>query len=100
VIHAVLEYAASGSIPLSAIAKKHGIAESHFRRIVKAHGIEIRPNQASKLSAQQADEIRTLYSTGKYTYEDLASRYGVTYANIGYVVRGDTFSGSLKQGTA
>ncbi len=78
--------------PLDHVARDCGISETHLRRLVKARGIECR-RRVHKLQPEQAQEVRDLYKTGQYTYVDLASKFGVTFANIGYIVRGKTFAG-------
>lgn len=47
---------------------------------------------SATLSFEQIDEIRELYSTGNYTYCDLANLYGVSYSNIGYIIRKDSWN--------
>lgn len=42
---------------------------------------------SSKLRSEQVIEIRRLYKTGNYSYNQLADRFGVHYSNIGYIVK-------------
>ena len=42
---------------------------------------------ADKLSFSQVKEIRRKYATGTYTYKQLGDEYGVTFSNIGYIIR-------------
>lgn len=46
---------------------------------------------ASKLSMEKAKEIRKLYNTGNYTYEELAKMYGVIGTSIGNVINNKTY---------
>lgn len=46
----------------------------------------------SKLSNQQAQEIRQEYTNTKTSYPKLAKKYGVYKGTIGRIVRGETFS--------
>ena len=43
-------------------------------------------NPHIKISDEQVREIRSLYSTGDFTYYDLSDRYGVSYQLIGNIV--------------
>lgn len=45
----------------------------------------------TKLKYDDIQNIKNLYASGKYTYYDLAEMYNVSYSNIGYVVRNDTW---------
>lgn len=47
---------------------------------------------SATITYDQAKEIRELYSTGKYTYNDLAYLYNVSYSNIGYIIRNDSWN--------
>lgn len=47
---------------------------------------------SAKLSYEQTKEIKDLYKTGNYTYNDLAKIYNVSYSNIGYIIRNDSWS--------
>ena len=46
----------------------------------------------TKLKYDDIQNIKKLYASGEYTYYDLAKMYNVSYSNIGYVVRNDTWS--------
>lgn len=48
-------------------------------------------NGMSKLTRHDVKRIRELYATGKYTYQALGDRFGVTLQNIRQVVRRDTW---------
>jgi hypothetical protein len=41
----------------------------------------------SKITYEDSLNIKELYSTGMYTYFDLAEMFGVSYSNIGYIIR-------------
>ena len=45
----------------------------------------------TKLKYDDVQNIKNLYASGKYTYYDLAEMYNVSYSNIGYVVRSNTW---------
>lgn len=46
---------------------------------------------SSKVSPEDAQRIRSIYNTGKYTYADIGTLYGLSYSMIGYMVRGDSW---------
>lgn len=46
----------------------------------------------AKLTERQVREIRRLYSTGDYTYKQIADRFGVARSTIGGIIRGETWS--------
>ena len=48
-------------------------------------------NKKDKLSIEQAEEIRKLYTTGKYTYFKLAKKYGVCFQGIGDIIHHKTW---------
>lgn len=81
---AVDDYATSHD-PVTKIAIRHGIAESHLRRLIEKHGHVIQ-RQYRKIDPQKAKEIRQLYGTGSYTYFDLASKFDVSFSMIDRVV--------------
>lgn len=41
------------------------------------------------LTIEQKIEVRKLYSTGKYTYKDLAKKYYVSVSTIGKIIRNE-----------
>lgn len=43
-------------------------------------------NSNGKLSSEDVKEIRDLYSTGKYTYTQLARKFSVSFQHIGSIV--------------
>lgn len=45
----------------------------------------------SKLSSEDVIEIKDRYKSGNVTQCELASEFGVTQANIGYIVRGESW---------
>jgi len=44
-------------------------------------------NGKCKLTTMQVAEIRERYATGQHTHQSLAAEYGVSYANIGHIVK-------------
>lgn len=50
---------------------------------------------SSKLLYEDITNIKSMYRTGLYTYEDLAKIYNVSYSNIGYIIRNDSWKCSL-----
>ena len=46
---------------------------------------------SSKVSPDDARSIRSMYTTGKYTYADIGALYGLSYSMVGYIVRGDSW---------
>lgn len=50
---------------------------------------ESRP--ASRLKESQINEIRSLYSSGEWSYATLAAHYSVTRNTIGQLIRGETW---------
>lgn len=46
----------------------------------------------SKLSEYQVIEIKNIYSTGKYSYRQIAEMYNVSRSLIGYIVRGEKWA--------
>jgi hypothetical protein len=55
-------------------------------------GGPISENNRSKLTAQDAREIRERYATGDITYAEVAEDYPVTDTNICHVVHGLQFA--------
>lgn len=49
-------------------------------------------NSGNKLTESKVKEIRELYATGNYTYEDLGKMFDVHYSTIGYVNNGRLWS--------
>jgi hypothetical protein len=49
-------------------------------------GSEGTKNPKSKLSEEEVLKIRIMYKTGKYSYLDISKLFGITLANVGYVV--------------
>ena len=47
---------------------------------------------SATITYEESKQIRNLYSTGFFTYEDLAYVYNVSYSNIGYIVRNDSWN--------
>ena len=47
---------------------------------------------SSKINKQIANEIKSQYNKGIYTYYDLAEMYNLSYSMIGYIVRGDSWN--------
>lgn len=43
-------------------------------------------HRSAKLNSQQVIRIRDLYESGKYSYSELSDMFGVTSAQIGYIV--------------
>jgi hypothetical protein len=48
-------------------------------------------NGNAKLTLDQVREIRRLYGTGQYSQRQLGRQFGVTYPNIGSIVRGESW---------
>jgi len=48
-------------------------------------------NPTAKLTAERVMEIRIKYASNKYTQSQLSIEYGVSRANIGYIVRNETW---------
>lgn len=46
-------------------------------------------NPSAKLSNAEVEEIRSLYSTGRYYQKDLAEKYEVSFQTISKIIRGD-----------
>lgn len=46
----------------------------------------------SKLTESDIRTIRRLYATGEWTLERIANRFGVTFSNVGMIVRRDTWN--------
>lgn len=46
-------------------------------------------NANSKLSNDEVIEIRTLYETGKYSYNGLSKAYAVSKRHVGSIVNGN-----------
>lgn len=46
---------------------------------------------SSTVSPDDARSIRSMYTTGKYTYADIGALYGLSYSMVGYIVRGDSW---------
>lgn len=46
----------------------------------------------SKITYEDSIKIKELYSTGKYTYNELADMFGVSFSNIGYIIRNHTWN--------
>ena len=44
----------------------------------------------SKLSVEEVKEIRKLYLTGKYSYQDLSTKFKVTKSNIYHIIKNKT----------
>lgn len=44
------------------------------------------------ITYEQSKEIKKLYSSGNYTYKDLASLYNISDSNIGYIIRDDSWN--------
>lgn len=54
-------------------------------------GIYGEDTNTAKLTNKEALKIRRLYATGKFSYQDLASRFGISKPNIGSIVTYKTF---------
>lgn len=50
-------------------------------------------NGRAKITAAQADEIRSRYAAGGVRYVDLAAEYGLSFGAIGFIVRGAHWKG-------
>lgn len=90
------ERSSHGEVPsglqLDHLCRQRGcVRPSHLEAVTPAENS--RRGRVAKLTPSQAAEIRRLYATGGVTYFDLAEQYGVTFANIGYLVRGHTWVG-------
>jgi predicted HTH domain antitoxin len=75
-----------GNVSFSAVAENYKIAESHLRRIAAKRGIKVQ-RLPRKLTLAQVAEIQSLYASGRFTYYELGDRFGVTYSNIGDIVK-------------
>lgn len=51
------------------------------------------PGRRRKLSLSEAEELVTLWRSGKYTQKQLGERFGVTQSNVSYMVSGKSWSG-------
>ena len=49
-------------------------------------------NPRAKLNWEKVNDIRSKYSTGKYSYKKLSEEYGVTKPTIGHIVNNITWS--------
>lgn len=49
-------------------------------------------NHFAKLTASAVRKIRRMYATGRYSYRTLGKRFGVTYENIGHIVKRATWA--------
>lgn len=57
----------------------------------KGRNVKRERHGCAKLDSKQVDLIRGLYSTGRYTYERLGSKFGVTESAIGAIIRQETW---------
>ena len=53
--------------------------------------VNARNKRGPKLGPKKAKEIRQLYETGHFTYQQLAKRFGVVSGSIGLIIRGKTW---------
>ena len=49
-------------------------------------------NSHAKLNAQKVDILRAMYTSGHYTYQQLASLFCISKVQVGNIVRGDQWS--------
>lgn len=101
---------ATGEYTQTEIAKKYGCSTPHVHRVIngtrwkeydadpdKLLDVEpceyVKPRDKKRKisSTEEADEIRRLYKSKKYTYTDLSKLYGCTRENIGAVIRNETW---------
>lgn len=57
-------------------------------RMIRAKGSS---HGLSKLRDEQIAEMRQLHTTGLHSYRDLAKKYGVTYGNVGKIIRRELY---------
>jgi len=87
----------AGGVTQEQLAERYGISQSYVSSIVRG---ELRAevedptseDSRSKLTAQDAREIRERYAAGGVSYADLAEQYPVTIMEIGPVVNGQVFA--------
>jgi len=71
---------------------RYGTRSSNMADCVR-NGTDLRgiKHHNAKLNDAAVRDIRARYAAGGVTLEALASEYGVTFSNIGMVIRGDTW---------
>lgn len=76
------------------ILKNHRHHDPEFTPLSAAEARELQPAKrpTTKLTYELAQEIRALYAAGGWSYTKLAEEYGVTFENIGYLIRGKTWT--------
>jgi hypothetical protein len=67
-------------------------ADNNRDRQAKDRGIKGTQVNTNKLTGEQVQEIRQLYSTGNYSQPELGRRYGVRHATIGHIVRRESWA--------
>jgi hypothetical protein len=87
----------AGGFTQEQLAQRYGVAQSYVSGIVRGElraevGGPISENNRSKLTEQDAREIRGRYAAGGITYAELAEDYPVVATNICHVVHGLQFA--------
>lgn len=79
------------------LARPYGVRASLVAHAVGGHGCyadlecsetPVRQAVSNSLPDDKVDEARQLYSTGKYTYEKLAKKFGVSNSVVQNAIRG------------
>ena len=82
------------------IATQYGVSESTINRWMRTYGLCREGWGAGKLSYEKAQEIRKLYSGGKYTQEKLAEEINVCQSTINKIVNNVIYKEKTLTGTA
>jgi hypothetical protein len=70
------------------------IADNNADKVSKgrqAQGEKLSLAIPRKLNEESVREIRQLYSTGNFTQQQIADRYGITFSNVSMIVRRETW---------
>ena len=75
--------------------KLFGPENGNFGKKMKSHVKEILLKHRCKLTAQQVEEIRTLYSNKKYTQTELAKIFNISLTQIHRIITGQKWNNGM-----